>query len=161
MRRRTSSRSSALLLAVAVVALACRAGPAPVRSLDPNADVVVPYAVAGGGEVRLTVHPRYVTGQPILVALDLTAGTVSVRGPISGRVIASGLDRERVVRVFAPADLAAAELGPGQKRRVELVWDFRDASGAFVAAETYSLSLDFLVDGDPVRVGSVIEVRAP
>ena len=104
-----------LITAVAILG-ACRAAPAPVRSLDPNANVVVPYAVPGGGEVRFTVHARYVTGQPVAVDLDLSAGTLAVRGPVSGRILASGLGGERVVRVFAPSDLGAAQVGPGEKR---------------------------------------------
>lgn len=162
MPRRTWSRSSAAALISAVVLLgACRPAPTPVRSLDPNADVVVPYAVAGAGEIRFTVHPRYVSGQPVFVALDLTAGTLALRGPVSARILASGIEGERVVRAFAPSELGAAEVGPGEKRHLQLVWDGRDANGAFVAAETYSLSVDFLVEGEPVRLGSVIEVRAP
>lgn len=162
MRQPTWSRSSAAALISAVVLLgACRAAPTPVRSLDPNADVVVPYAVAGGGEVRFTVHPRYVIGQPVSVSLDLAAGTLALRGPISGRVAASGLKGERVVRAFAPSELGAVEVGPGEKRHLQFVWDGRDATGAFVAAETYSLSVDFVVGDQLQRVGSVIEVRAP
>ena len=116
---------------------ACRAAPAPVRSLDPNADVVVP------------------------VDLDVTVGSVAVRGPISARVFASGLDGERTVRALAGPDLAAAQVGPGEKRTLRFTWDGREQSGAYVAAETYSLTLDFIVGGDAVRLGSVIEVRAP
>lgn len=98
---RTWSRSNAAALVTAVVLLvACGAASAPVRSLDPNADVVVPYAIAGGGEVRFTVRPRYVIGG------------------------------ERVVSVFTPSD-------------------------------PYSLSLEFIVGDDVVRLGSVIEMRAP
>lgn len=158
------SRSSTVALLFAVVALglaACRASPAPVRSLDPNADVVIPYAVAGGGEVRFTVRPRYVSGQPVDVDLGLTAGTLALRGPVSGRVLTSGLDGERAVRVLAPGDLGAAQLEPGEKRHVRVLWDGRDESGAFAQTQTDSLSLDFVVGGEPVRLGSVIELRAP
>ncbi len=123
--------------------------------------MVVPYAVAGGGEIRFTVRPRYMTGQPVTVDLDVTVGSVAVRGPISARVFASGLDGERTVRALAGPDLAAAQVGPGEKRTLRFTWDGREQSGAYVAAETYSLTLDFIVGGDAVRLGSVIEVRAP
>ncbi len=123
--------------------------------------MVIPYAVAGGGEVRFTVRPRYVSGEPVAIELDLTAGTLPLRGPVSGRVIASGLDGERAVRALAPRDLGAAQLAPGEKAHVRIAWDGRDDSGASVQAQTYSLSLDFIVGGEPVRLGSVIEVRAP
>ena len=86
---RTWSRSSAAALVTAVVLLAaCPAASAPVRSLDPNADVVVRYAVAGGGEVRFTVHPRYMTSQPVAVDLDLIAGAIALGGPVSESVVA-------------------------------------------------------------------------
>lgn len=156
----TGVRIGALLLIAGSLA-ACRPAPAPVRSVDPGANVVVPYPVAGGGQIRFTVRPRYLVGGPIVVDLDLTAGSAAIRGPISARVFASDLEGERTVRALAGSELAAAEVASGQTRHLQFTWDGRDTTGAFVAAETYSLSLDFIVGGDSVRLGSVIEVRAP
>jgi hypothetical protein len=152
---------AAALLFVFVTVVACRPGPAPLRSLDPNADVVVPYSVSGGGEIRFTVHPRYDVGRPITFELDITAGVDRIRGPISGRVLASGLEGERLVRQFAAGDLDPREAFAGQKVHVTVVWDGRDSDGKLVPAETYSLSLDFLIGEQTQRLGSVIEVRAP
>jgi hypothetical protein len=151
-------RGGAVLLAL--VTAACAAAAPPPRSLDPNADVVVPYPVSGGGEVRFTVHPKYLVGHPVTLELDLTAGTKGIHGPISGRVIASGLEGERTVRVFAPSDLRAVDVKPGEKSHVQVVWDGRDGNGVAVQQETYSLTLDFLLGGESVRLGSVIEVRS-
>jgi hypothetical protein len=147
------------LLAAALAA--CRAAPPPPRSLDPRADVVVPYPVAGGGQVRFTVHPRYDTGQPITLELDITAGTVAIRGPLSGRVLASGLEGERTVRMLMANDFTALDVKPGGNGRVTVVWDGRDGDGRSVQAETYSLSLDFVIGDQAQRLGSVLDVRAP
>ena len=148
------------ILLIASSLAACRPAPAPVRSLDPNADVVVPYPVSGGGQIRFTVRPRYEMGGPVVVDLELTAGGFAIRGPISARVFASDLAGQRTVRTLAGPDLAAAQVGPGETRTLRFTWDGRDETGASVASETYSLTLDFIVGSEPVRLGSVIEVRA-
>ena len=155
------TRVCVLLGLLAVGLVACRAAPAPARTLDPRADVVIPYAVAGGGQVRFTVHPRYDTGQPITLELDITAGSVAIRGPLSGRVLASGLEGERSVRILMASDFTALDVKPGGNAHATVIWDGRDSDGRSVQAETYSLSLDFVIGEQSQRLGSVIEVRAP
>src|SRR5205807_692259 len=66
-------RSAALALMLAAV-VACQPASPPVRSVDPNADVVVPYRVDGGGTIRLTVRPRYPVGSAVTLSLDVAAG---------------------------------------------------------------------------------------
>ncbi|HZP96492.1 MAG TPA: hypothetical protein VFC31_09185 [Candidatus Limnocylindria bacterium] len=163
MGRRVSFRSSALLLASAVALTTASCGPpaAPARSVDPNADVVVPYSVAGGGVVRLTVRPRYLVGQPITLTIDYIAGSRPIRGPLSGRVLASGLEGEKVVRTFAPAALDAVDIAPGQTGHSAVTWDGRDDAGVPLPADTYSLALDFVIGEEPARFGSVIQIARP
>jgi hypothetical protein len=148
-------------LVVLLAVTACRASPPAARSLDPNADVVVPYAVSGGGEVRFTVHPRYAAGGPVAFDLDIRAGTQPVRGPLSGRVLASELaSDEQLVRTLGSAGLGGVEVAPGKAARTTVSWDGRNDKGEFVPAQTYSLSLDFIVGAQPLRLGTVIEIRA-
>jgi hypothetical protein len=156
---RRASRSSAF--ALLLVLAACQSGSPPPRSIDPNADVVIPYAVSGGGEVRFTVHPRYAVGEPVTFSLDIRAGTVRVRGPLSGRVLASELaSGEQPMRTLGPAGLGGVDVDPGGTARTVVIWDARSDKGEFVPAQTYSLSLDFIVGEQPLRLGSVIEIRA-
>src|SRR6266702_3609923 len=154
---RRASRSSALLLVLALAA--CQTAAPAARSIDPNADVVVPYAVSGGGEVRFTVHPRYAVGEPITFTLDIRAGTAPIRGPLSGRVLASALaSGEELIRTLGPAGLGGVEVAPGKSAHTTVTWDGRDDKGEPVPAETYSLALDFIVGEQPLRLGSVIEI---
>jgi hypothetical protein len=150
-----------LLAAIAVWTAACGTSSAPPRSLDPNAEVVIPYAVSGGGEVRFTVHPRYAVGQPVTFSLDIRAGTLLVRGPLSGRVLASEIaSGEQLIRTLGSAGLGGVEVAPAHSAHTTVTWDGRDDKGAPVPAQTYSLSLDFIVGDQPLRLGSVIEIRA-
>jgi hypothetical protein len=149
------------LAAVAVLLAACQAAEPPGRTLDPNADVVVRYPVDGGGTIRFTVHPRYAYGQPVSFTLEVVAGSLSVRGPLSGRVLASRLEGEKIVRMLGPDTLMAVDVAPRQIERTTVRWDARDDQGAFVPADTYSLTLDFVVGAQAQRLGTVIEIRLP
>jgi hypothetical protein len=156
-QRALLSRALVLILALA----ACQAAPPPTRSIDPNAPVVIPYKVAGGGEIRFTVQPRYALGAPIALDLDITAGSQGIRGPIGGHVLQSDLAGEQTIRRFAPGELGGVELAAGQTTHTTVRWDGKDDKGTPVKQDTYSLSLDFVVGGTSVALGSVIEVRAP
>src|SRR6266852_4390281 len=106
-RHASPFRALALLLALA----ACQSSPPVTRSLDPSADVVIPYAVSGGGEVRFTVRPRY------------------------------------------------AVVAPSHSAQTTVSWDGKSNKGELVPAQTYTISLDFVVGDQPVRLGSVIEIK--
>ncbi len=158
MGRPASFRSSAAALAVALLA-ACQAAQPVARSLDPNAPVVIPYKVDGGGEIRFTVLPRYAAGGPVVLALDVTAGSVGIRGPVAARVLQSDLATgEQTVRRFA-AGSAAVDVAAGTREHTTITWDGKNDAGAFVKAETYSVSLDFIVGAKTVALGSGIDVR--
>jgi hypothetical protein len=129
-------------------------------SVDPSADVVIPYAVSGGGEVRFTVHPRYAVGGPVTLTLDIRAGTLEIRGPLAGRVLASQLESgEQLVRNLTPDDIHGTSVRPGQRDHIQVTWDGRNDRGEFVPAETYSLSLFFVIGDAPQRLGTVIEMK--
>jgi hypothetical protein len=161
MRQRASSRSKVALLLAVVVLVSCQPAPPPVRSLDPNAPVTLSYAVAGGGQIRLTVQPRYLVGKPIAFEVDMSAGTVGIRGPVSGHVLQSDLAGEQTVRRFGPGELSGADAPPGGGAHVTVVWDGKDDKGQSVKAETFSFSMDFIVGTTTQALGTTIEVRAP
>jgi len=151
-------RPARLLLALVAV-IACQPSQAPVRSLDPNAPVVIPYKVDGGGEIRFTVQPRYFVGEAVKFDLDITAGSLAIRGPLAGRVLQSDLGGEQTIRRLGAVGLGGVDVAAGQREHTTVTWDGKDDSGNAVKKDTYSLSLDFIVGTKTVTLGSVIEVR--
>ena len=161
MRQHASSRSSALLVLFVWELLSCQPAPSPVRSLDPSAPVTLSYAVAGGGQIRLTVQPRYDIGKPIAFEVDISAGTVGIRGPVTAHVLQSDLAGEQTIRRFGPGELGGADASPGGGAHVTVVWDGKDDKGQSVKAETFSFSMDFVVGTSTQSLGTAIEVRQP
>lgn len=161
MRQHASSRSSTLVLLLVWALVSCRPAPSPVRSLDPSAPVTLSYAVAGGGQIRLTVQPRYDAGRPIAFEVDVSAGTVGIRGPIAAHVLQSDLAGEQTIRRFGPGELGAADAAPGGGAHVTIVWDGKDGQGQSVRAQTFSFSMDFVVGTATQTLGTAIEVREP
>jgi hypothetical protein len=155
-------RFAVVLVALVIAApIASCARPRPQPSVDPNADILVRYAVAGSGLIVFTVRPHYKQGSPVSIGLDITAGSLPIRGPLSGRVLFSALDGERVIQQLDATKLGGAQIDPGGTRQLQIVWDGLDADGTVAPAETYGLTLDFVIGDEPRRVGTVFEVRAP
>ena len=150
---------SLLIAALVSLGLACGPSQAPVRSLDPNAPVVIPYRVDGGGEIRFTVQPRYLVGEPITFDVDVTAGSLGIRGPLAGRVLQSDLGGEQTIRRLGAVGLGGVDVAAGQREHTTVTWDGKDDGGKAVKKDTYSVSLDFIVGTKTMTLGTVIEVR--
>ena len=161
MWQRASSRSEAVLALVILALVSCQPASSPSRSLDPNAPVTLAYSVAGGGQIRLTVQPRYLVGKPVAFEVDISAGTVGVRGPVSGHVLLSDLAGEQTIRRFGPGELGGADAPPGGGAHATIVWDGKDDKGQSVRAQTFSFSMDFTVGTSMQTLGTAIEVREP
>lgn len=143
---------------MALLLFAACASAVPGASASPAA-VVVPYQIAGGGEIRFTVQPRYPVGGPVTIVLDISAGTQQVIGPLSGIVLQSDLAGEQTVRHLQPRDLAVLEVPPGGKAHSTITWDGKRDDGFAVPAATLSMAFDFIVGGVNSRLGTTIEVR--
>ena len=143
---------------LSVLATSCASDARPTRTIDPNADLVVPYNVDGGGIIRFTVRPQYALGQQIVLTVDIVAGSIRIRGPLSGRVQTVGTSGETVVRTFAPTELSGTDVAPHATARVVVRWDGRDDAGVQLPPETYSLALDFLIAERAMRLGSVVQI---
>jgi len=135
-------------------------GLGPGHSADASANVVVPYKVAGGGEIRFTLKPRYTIGGPAAFALDVSAGSAEVIGPLSGIVLGADLPGEQTVRHLAPDELQTLDVPPGQRGKTTIDWDAKTDDGYDVPAGTYNVSLDFVVGGVNQRVAVTLELRA-
>jgi hypothetical protein len=147
------------LAACAAWALTCAHAPSPPVAVSATPVVIVPYKIAGGGEIRFTVQPRYAVGGPVSFDLDITAGSQQVIGPLSGIVLESDLAGEQTVRHLPPSDLDTLEVPPGGKAHGSVTWDGKRDDGSAVPGATFSLALDFIVGGDNIRLGTTIEVR--
>ena len=109
----------------------------------------------------MTVQPRYLVGKPVAFEVDISAGTVGVRGPVSGHVLQSDLAGEQTIRRFGPGELGGADAPPGGGAHATIVWDGKDDKGQSVRAQTFSFSMDFTVGTTMQTVGTAIEVREP
>lgn len=150
----------AALVLIASSLLACRPS-APAPTLDPSADIVLRYPVAGGGELTFTVRPGYDPDGPIAFTVDVRAGDEPIRGPVAGRVLFSGVEGEVVIRELGASSLGAVEVAPGRSARVTVTWDGRDETGDLVPPESYSVTLDFVVGGETRRVGTLLRILPP
>lgn len=156
---RAAGRAAFALAIVALALNACQpATPAPTR--QPNAPIVERYPIAGGGEIVITVQPRYVVGQPIVVRVAVSAGTTAVRGPITGRVVSSGFAGERVIRTLALTSLDGTTVEPHATRDLSVTWDGKTDEGTVAPRDTYNMTLDFVVGETSVRVGTTLELAA-
>ena len=149
------------VLACAALALftACQpAAPAPTR--QPNAPIVERYATAGGGAIEVTVAAKYAVGQPVIVRVVVTAGTLAIRGPLTGRVVSSGFAGEKVIRTLAPTSLSGTTVEPHATRELAVTWDAKTDDGAVAPGDTYDMIIDFVVGEEPMRVGTTLELAA-
>ncbi len=148
-----------MLLAWAALLASCGPASAPARSVDPSAPVVVPYPVAGDGEIRFTVQAKYPAGGPVAFDLDLRAGSQEIRGPLSGLVLASEMAGEQTIRHLTASELPGTTAAPGQRVHTTVTWDGRSDTGDVMESRTYAISLEFVVGGQTQRFGTVIEIR--
>lgn len=149
---------AALALAVA---LGCTAAPAPARTAT---TFVIPTELPNG-RVEVTIQPSYALGSTVTVPVAIVATRGSIAGPVSARVMASGINE-----AGAPAEVLVRELATtvitvtaGNRRSATLTWDTRDAKGVIVPADAYSLVIEVRSDdGGASRVvtaGATLELR--
>ena len=100
------------------------------------------------GRVQFRLQPGYPLGAVIAIPVTVTATRGSLTGPVTARIVASGIGErgtpsEAVVRELAAAAVSAA---PGQPRTMTLSWDGRDGGGTLVPADAYVIVLEFRSD---------------
>ena len=150
-------------LTLAAVLLSACASPAPATARPPTV-FVIPTDLPNG-RVEITISPTYALGAvaTIPVAISVTRG--SVTGPVTARVMASGINEagapaEVLVRELAATPVTVAANGRGS---TTLTWDTRDTKGTVVPADAYSLVLEMRSDdGGTTRMltaGATLELR--
>lgn len=149
---------AALALALA---FGCTAAPVPARTAT---SFVIPTDLPNG-RVEVTIQPSYALGSTVTVPVAIVATRGSIAGPVTARVMASGINE-----AGAPAEVLVRELATtpvtvtaGSRRSVTLTWDTRDAKGVIVPADAYSLVIEVRSDdGGASRVvtaGATLELR--
>jgi hypothetical protein len=153
--------TKALTLAALLVA-GC-GSPAPASARPPTV-FVVPTDLPNG-RVEITISPSYALGAvaTIPVAISVTRG--SVTGPVTARVMASGINEAGAPAEVLVRELAATPVtvGANSRRSTTLVWDTRDVNGAAVPADAYSLVLEVRSDDGgtsrTLTAGATLELR--
>lgn len=151
----------ALLAGLAAV-LACSAStpPAPRRAPTFIAPTELP-----NGRVEITIAPSYPLGTTITIPVTLVANRGTVTGPLTARIMASGINEGG-----APAEVLVRELTvtrftvrAGGRQTESLTWDTRDAKGMVVPADAYSLVLEVRSDdagtSRTFTAGATLELR--
>lgn len=153
----------ALPLALLLAGASCAAAPAATATRRPAAAFVVTTQLPNG-RAELTIAPGYVIGTTLTVPIALIVTSGSVTGPVTARVLASGINEGG-----APAEVVVRELAvtpvtvSGGRGATSVTWDTKDRKGAYVPADAYSLVLEFRSGdgaGAPLtKGGATLELR--
>ena len=149
-RQLPNARALAVALATLVIAGSCTAVPAPPPTRRPPAAFVIPTDLPNG-RVELTIAPSYPIGAPLVVPIALVARSGTISGPLTARVMASGINESGHPAETLVRDLAATPVTISNGRgSATVTWDTRDQRGVLVPADSYSLVLEFR-SGDGAR----------
>jgi len=161
---RSPSRAALLVLAAALGAVC---GPTGSTKAQPSPSrFVIPTELANG-RVEISIAPSYRLGTTAVIQVAVTASRGAITGPLTSRVLASGIPErgrvgEALVRTLAAPSL---RVRAGERQTFSLSWDGRDEHGVLVPADAYSLVLEFGVeDGGTTRTataGTTLEMREP
>jgi hypothetical protein len=146
-------RRLATILALLVIA-SC-GGAAPVRTLAPATELVIPTTVPNG-KVDVVVKPTYTVGETIRATIRLSPSSGSLRGPLDPFIQASGFHGTATVRhlVVDPISVGAGSAD------VVVLWDMHDDAGAAVGGDDYSLVFNVIDNsGRTTTVGATLQVR--
>jgi hypothetical protein len=154
--------AKAVLTLAAALVLGCTSAP-PRAGRVPNG-FVIPTDLPNG-RVEITIATSYALGALASIPVTITVTRGTVTGPVTARVLASGINEggapaEVLVRELAVAPLTVRANGRGS---TTLTWDTRDAKGLVVPADAYSLVLEVRTDdgGTPrtLTAGATLELR--
>jgi hypothetical protein len=152
----------AVAAAVAAVAIAgCTAAPAP----PPRAAGLVVPTELPNGRVEITVARSYPAGADLTIQVTVIVTGGSITGPLTARVLASGINEAGSPAEVLVRDLTATPItaSAGGRRTISLTWDTKDGHGVVVPADAYSLVLTFRsevgTETRTVTAGATLELR--
>jgi hypothetical protein len=150
-------------LTFAAVLLAACASPAPATA-RPATVFIIPTDLPNG-RVDITISPSYPLGAVATIPVAISVARGSVTGPVTARVMASGINEsgapaEVLVRELAATPVTVAANG---RRSTTLTWDTRDTKGTVVPADAYSLVIEVRSDDGgtsrTLTAGATLELR--
>jgi hypothetical protein len=138
-------KTSALIVLVLVLTSCGPQLPPPSATTAPTS-IVIP-TVLPNGRIEVVVRTMYTVGTSATIPLRVIATRGSITGPVAARILASGIGggsqpSEVLVSTLAVTPVSASG---GQTLSTTVAWDGRDATGALVPLDDYSLVMDFTV----------------
>ena len=137
----------ALAAALALAVAACTsAAPPPTKAPAPTGFVI--STQLPNGAVEITIATSYPLGRTATIPITISATRGSVAGPVTARVLASGIGDANVRSEVLVRDLPVTPVTVAANGRAStaLSWDTRDAKGTVVPADAYSLVLEVRSD---------------
>ena len=139
---------------LALLVASCTAT-APVRTLPPVGDLVIPTTVPNG-KVDVVVKPTYTVGETIRATIRLSPTTGSLRGPLDPFIQASGFHGTATVRHLDIVPISVT----AWSGEVAVLWDMHDDGGTAVGSDDYSLVFNVIDDaGRTTTIGATLQVR--
>jgi len=129
------------VLAVTIAACASAAAP-PTRAPAPTGFVIT--TTLPNGAVDITIATSYPLGRTATIPVTVSATRGTVAGPVTARVLPSGIGDANVRSEVLVRDLTVTPVTAAASSRAStaLTWDTRDAKGTLVPADAYSLVLE-------------------
>ena len=153
--------AKALTLVLAAL-LGCTSAPPPATRT--SSVFVIPTELPNG-RVEITIERSYPLGAVMTIPVAIVATRGTVTGPISARVMASGINEAGAAAEVLVRELAVrpATVAANGRSSTSLTWDTRDAKGVIVPADAYSLVVEVRSDdagsSRNVTAGAGLELR--
>ena len=157
--------NASVLIVLGLVLATC--GPQlPLRTATTARTSIVIPTVLPNGRIEVVVRTMYAVGTSATIPLRIVATRGSITGPVAARILASGIGggtqpSEVLVSTLAVAPVSATA---GQTLSTTVAWDGRDAKGALVPLDDYSLVMDFAIKDGTVTTtltaGATLQWRA-
>ena len=164
--RELSKAATLALISLATIAACAGRPPSSAPPQSAASGFVVPTNLRNG-RVEIVLRRTYPLGANATIPVTIIAARGTIAGPISARILASGINEggapsEALVRNLATTTVTAT---PERSQTTEVSWDGRDEKGALVPADAYSLVLQFSVDDGATRetatATATLEMSAP
>ena len=116
------------------------------------------------GRVEIRIAPSYPVGTPLAIPITVIVTRGTITGPLTARIMASGINEGGLPAEVLVRELAAAPVTVTAGRgSTAVAWDTKDQKGVLVPADAYSLVLEFRsADGGALavtRAGATVELR--
>ena len=163
MRQLPKTRALAIALATLLMAASCATAPPPTSTRNTSSAFVIP-AELPNGRVEMTIVASYPIGTPLAIPVTVVVTRGTITGPVTARIMASGINEGGLPAEVLVRELAVAPLTITSGRgSTAVAWDTRDLKGVLVPADAYSLVLEFRSDDGGARTvtraGATLELR--